>query len=72
MDVSVSWGDEAVLKKRLGAYVKDIRIKREVVRFRSPSPDDWVEFMKTHFGPAIRAFPHTSPQAQGALAPRER
>lgn len=60
VDLSVSWGDEAILKKRLGPYVKDILIKREVVRFRSESPDHWVGFMKTNFGPAIRAFGHSS------------
>jgi SAM-dependent methyltransferase len=68
VDLPVSWGDEAVLKKRLGPYVKDIRIKREVVRFRSPSPSHWVEFMKTYFGPAILAFQHSPSEAQEALA----
>jgi ubiquinone/menaquinone biosynthesis C-methylase UbiE len=67
VDLPVSWGDEAVLKKRLGPYIKDIRIKREVVRFRSPSPSDWVEFMKAYFGPAIRAFQHSPSAAQKAL-----
>jgi len=67
VDLPVSWGDEAVLKKRLGPYVSDLRIKREVVRFRSLSPAHWVEFMKTCFGPAIRAFQHSSSEAQEAL-----
>lgn len=66
VELPVSWGDEFVLKKRLGPYVSDIRIKREVVRFRSPSPRHWVEFMKTCFGPAIRAFEY-SPHAEQAL-----
>jgi SAM-dependent methyltransferase len=68
VDLPVSWGDQAVLKKRLGAYAGDLRIKREVVRFRSLSPAHWVEFMKTYFGPAIRAFQHSSSEAQEALA----
>lgn len=63
VDAPVSWGDEAVLNRLLGPYVKDIRTKREVVRFRSLSPDHWVEFMKTYFGPAILAFQHSSPEA---------
>ena len=67
VDLPVSWGDEAVLKKRLGPYIQDLRIKREVVRFRSPSPAHWVEFMKTYFGPAIRAFQHSPSEAQEAL-----
>ena len=67
VDFPVSWGEEAVLRKRLGPYVSDLRIKREVVRFRSLSPAHWVEFMKTYFGPAIGAFQHSPPEAQKAL-----
>ncbi len=67
VDAPVSWGDEAVLNARLGPYVKDIRVKREVVRFRSLSPDHWIEFMKTYFGPAILAFQHSSPEASERL-----
>ena len=62
VDLPVSWGDETVLKKRLQPYAENIRIERQVVRFRSESPDGWVDFMKTHFGPAIRAFAHSSPE----------
>ena len=67
VDLPVSWGDEAILRNRLGTYVTDLRIKREVVRFRSLSPAHWVEFMKTYFGPAIGAFQHSPPEAQKAL-----
>lgn len=67
VDLPISWGDETVLKKRLGPYIKDLRVKREVVRFRSPSPSHWVEFMKTYFGPAILAFQHSPSEAQQAL-----
>ena len=67
VDLPVSWGDEAILKSRLHPYVQDLRIKREVVRFRSHSPGHWVEFMKTYFGPAILAFQHSSPEARKAL-----
>lgn len=67
VDLPVTWGDEAVLNRRLRPYVVDLRIKREVVRFRSPSASAWVEFMKTHFGPAINSFQHSSAEAQQSL-----
>ena len=35
VDLPVSWGDEAVLKERLGPYVRDMRIQRQAVRFRA-------------------------------------
>lgn len=47
--------------------IQDLRIKHEVVRFRSPSPPGWVEFMGTYFGPAIPVFPHSPSEAQEAL-----
>jgi ubiquinone/menaquinone biosynthesis C-methylase UbiE len=67
VDLPVSWGDEAVLKNRLGKYVEDFRISRAVVRFRSRSAADWVAFMKNYFGPAITAFEHSSPDRQRML-----
>ena len=67
VDLPVTWGEEAVLNQRLGPYVTDLRIKREAARFRSPSAAQWVEFMKTHFGPAIKAFQHSSLDAQKLL-----
>ena len=68
VDLPVSWGNESVLRERLNPYVKDIRIKRKFVRFRSESPGHWVEFMKTSFGPSIRAFAHSSADEGRALA----
>src|SRR5215469_16430662 len=57
VDLPVTWGEEAVLNQRLGPYVTDLRIKRETVRFRSPSAAQWVEFMKTHFRPRDQGLP---------------
>lgn len=68
VDAPVSWGDEAVLKKRLDPYVSGMRIRREAVRFRALTPDHWVAFMKTYFGPAILAFQYSSPAACQNLA----
>ena len=67
VDQPVSWGDETVLKQRLGPYVSDVQIYRQAVRFRSPSPALWTDFMKTHFGPAILAFKHSEGDAQRKL-----
>ena len=69
IDAPVDWGDEVVVTERLGPYVQDLRIQRRAVRFRALSAEDWVEFMRTHFGPAIEAFEHSkAPDAQTNLA----
>lgn len=59
VDLPNSWGEETILRRRLGPYVRDLRTERQVVRFRSLSAAHWVEFMKTYFGPAIIAFEHS-------------
>jgi SAM-dependent methyltransferase len=70
VDTSVEWGDEAEVARRLGPYIQDLRVQRRAVRFRALSAVDWVDFMRTHFGPAIEAFEHSKddPDAQTALA----
>ena len=64
VELPVSWGDERVLKERFRPWVTDIRIHRRSVRFRASSPEHWVEFMRTYFGPAIGAFNYSPPDRQ--------
>ncbi len=69
VDAPVEWGDEAVVEDRLGPYVQDLRIERGTVHFRALSAQNWVEFMRAYFGPAIEAFQYSSsPAARKALA----
>jgi len=67
VDLPVSWGDETILRQRLEPYMSDIAIKPQVVRFRSPSPAHWVEFMKIYFGPAILAMENSREDARRQL-----
>lgn len=69
VDAPVEWGEQAAVQDRLGPYVEDLRVQRRTVRFRALSPEDWVDFMRTYFGPAIQAFQYSnSPDSQRALA----
>lgn len=68
VETPISWGEETVLRQRLGPYVRDLKIQPRVVRFRSRSPEHWVEFMKRYFGPAILAFEHSPESARRELA----
>lgn len=67
VDLPISWGDESILKQRLETYVTDLEVRRRLVRFRSLSSDQWVDFMKTNFGPAILALRGATREAQAAL-----
>jgi ubiquinone/menaquinone biosynthesis C-methylase UbiE len=68
LDGPVEWGEEAKFQKRLGPYCDEIKVQRQAVYFRATSAQNWVEFMKTYFGPAIRAFNASTPMAQNTLA----
>lgn len=69
VDAPVEWGDESILRSRLGPYVQDLGVERRVVGLRAQSAEHWVDFMRNCFGPAIEAFQYSSsPAAQKALA----
>ena len=68
LDAPIEWGEEANFKQRLGPHSSEIKVQRRAVFFRAVSREKWVEFMKTFFGPAIRAFESSSPEAQKILA----
>lgn len=68
LDAPVKWGEEASFQNRLGPYSSKIEIRRQAVNFRALSAEAWVEFMKTYFGPAIRAFESSKPAEQKSLA----
>jgi ubiquinone/menaquinone biosynthesis C-methylase UbiE len=65
---SNEWGEEAHFRKRLGPWSSEIAVQRRAVYFRALSAQHWVEFMRTCFGPAIRAFEPSTPTAQNKLA----
>jgi ubiquinone/menaquinone biosynthesis C-methylase UbiE len=62
------WGVKAKIEERFGAYAKEIRIQSRTARFRAPSPEDWVKFMRTFFGPTMRTFEALEPPDQERLA----
>jgi ubiquinone/menaquinone biosynthesis C-methylase UbiE len=62
------WGDEAYLASLLGDTVHSTRahVRQAIFRFRSP--EEYVEFFRTYFGPTIKAFAALPPERQPALA----
>ncbi|MEO7648938.1 MAG: class I SAM-dependent methyltransferase [Bryobacteraceae bacterium] len=64
----VLWGDEAAVRERLEPHSEEIRVQRQMARFRALSPGQWVTHMRTHFGPAIRAFASLPESGQQSLA----
>ncbi len=65
----VLWGDEQVVRQRLGAYATTVRTERRMVDFDYPfSPREVVEFFRKNFGPTQVAFSRLPADAQAAYA----
>ncbi|HUA21040.1 MAG TPA: class I SAM-dependent methyltransferase [Bryobacteraceae bacterium] len=65
----VLWGDEQVVRERLGPYTSEVRTVRHIVRFEFPFPPDAVvQFFREHFGPTQVAFARLEPVRQAAYA----
>jgi hypothetical protein len=65
----ILWGDESVVRQRLGSGTKQIRCTRQYANFLYPfPPKEVVEFFRQHFGPTQSAFARLDESAQAALA----
>jgi hypothetical protein len=57
MPAPVLWGDEAVVRERLGHGVSDLTMTRHQYSFTYPFPPaEVVEFFRQYYGPTNRAF----------------
>ena len=68
MPAPVLWGDEAVVRERLGAGLAALQLRRVTYRFDYPfSPAGVVEFFRQYYGPTTRAFASLGSAGQAAL-----
>jgi hypothetical protein len=57
MPAPVLWGDETVVRERLGSGVSDLTMTRRQYGFTYPFPPaEVVEFFRRYYGPTNRAF----------------
>jgi hypothetical protein len=57
MPSPVLWGDEATVRARVGEGTTDLQVAKRMYPFRYPfPPPEVVEFFRTYYGPANRAF----------------
>ena len=65
----VLWGDETVVRQRLGAGVSSVTCTRQNARFAYPfTPREVVDFFRLYFGPTQMAFSKLDPAGQAAMA----
>ena len=64
----LQWGNEALVKERLGDQIADLKCTPRTITFHFPfSPTATVEYFRTYYGPTLRAFATLSSEAQEAL-----
>jgi len=57
MPAPVLWGDEEVVRERLGHGISDLTMTRRLYDFTYPfPPSEVVEFFRQYYGPTNRAF----------------
>jgi SAM-dependent methyltransferase len=61
------WGTEERLRELFGDGVSDLRIERRRSRQTFRSPDHYLEFFRTYFGPVKMAFARVGPDGEKAL-----
>jgi SAM-dependent methyltransferase len=62
------WGDESVVRERLGDTVSELQMRRRLYPFRYPfGPAKVVEFFRELYGPTNRAFSTLDADGQAAL-----
>ena len=59
------WGTEARLKELFPGHA--VKASRQIFNFRYKSPEHWVEYFKTYYGPTNRAFLALDAAGQAAL-----
>ena len=63
------WGDEAVVRQRLGQGAREIRSTRVMCDFRYPFPPaEVVQLFRQYFGPTQAAFSRLDEKGQAAMA----
>jgi ubiquinone/menaquinone biosynthesis C-methylase UbiE len=65
----VLWGDETVVRQRLGSGTKQLTCARQHVQFAYPfSPRETVDFFRKYFGPTQMAFSRLDEEGQKVFA----
>ncbi len=68
MDSPVKWGDEDTVRERFKEGASRLILSRRLYPFNYPfSPSEVVEFFRTYYGPAFKAFAALDVEKQAAL-----
>jgi ubiquinone/menaquinone biosynthesis C-methylase UbiE len=63
----VLWGTEKRLRELFAGGISELTVSERHVNFRYHSPEQWLAFFKTYFGPMITAFERVGEEGAPAL-----
>lgn len=61
------WGTEERVRELFGERVSELRTERRISRQPFRSPDHYIEFFRTYFGPTQMAYERVGPEGEQAL-----
>jgi SAM-dependent methyltransferase len=64
----VLWGVEERLRELFGDGITDLRLEKRVSRQAFRSPDHYLDFFRTYFGPVKTAYEKVGPEGEAALS----
>lgn len=63
-----AWGTEERLRELFGGGISSLSVEKRVFTFRFRSPEHWLDFFRTYFGPTKVAFERVGEDGEEALA----
>src|SRR5215213_1142424 len=63
----ILWGTEERLRELFGDGVSELTVNDRAWTFRYHSPEQWLEFFRTYFGPMVMAFERVGDDGASAL-----
>jgi SAM-dependent methyltransferase len=67
LDSPLLWGTEERLRELFGDGIADLRAEPRISRQPFRSPDHYIEFFRTYFGPTQMAYERVGAEGEGAL-----
>jgi ubiquinone/menaquinone biosynthesis C-methylase UbiE len=67
IDSPLLWGTEERVRELFGDGIADVRFERRISRQPFRSPDHYIEFFRTYFGPTQTAYERVGPEGEQAL-----
>lgn len=62
------WGTEESLRELLGSGIASLQVTRRHFTFRYHSPQHWLDYFRTYYGPTMKAFEGLDASQQESLA----